>query len=149
MATPSVADGSPTIAESLATAGMLATAGTPAIAGTRTIEETLAAGTGRQKCRTSPVAEVTSSASNEIVSAYAQPAHAISTQKSIIKVQFSTLNNRNFEKPSRISSNRTKVNKFKKMPNNSQQKNGFAYAQSQNVRTSKFGQKSKRLNKIM
>jgi hypothetical protein len=49
---------------------------------------------------------------NKIVSAYAQHAHAIifkNTQKSQIKMQISTINNRNFEKPFRHPSNRTKV----------------------------------------
>ncbi len=52
------------------------------------------------------------SACDKIVSAYAQHTHAIifeDTQKYQIKMQILTINNRNFQKPSRNPSKRTKV----------------------------------------
>ncbi len=53
---------------------------------------------------------------DKIVSAYAQHAHAIifeNYSKSQIKMQISTIKNRNFEKPFRNPSNRTKVHFLK------------------------------------
>jgi hypothetical protein len=72
------------------------------------------------------------SASDEIVSVYAQPAHAIIFEnypKNQIKMQFSTINNQNFEKSSRILSNRRKFYQ-KNYFDTSQQKIGSPGAQS-------------------
>ncbi len=58
------------------------------------------------------------SACHKIVSAYAQQTHSIiflkNTQKYKIKMQILTLNNQNFQKPSRNPSNRTKGKSLKK-----------------------------------
>jgi hypothetical protein len=54
-----------------------------------------------------------------------------STLKGQIKMQFSSINNQNFEKPSRIPSNRTIVNiLWQKILDTSQQTIFFTYAQS-------------------
>ncbi len=86
---------------------------------------------------------------DKIVSAYAQHAHGIFskiTQKSQIKMQISTIKNRNLEKPFRNPSNKTKV-KFLKNKNFwvSLQKNLVPrmHSHRDNVRTSKFWRKSK------
>ena len=74
------------------------------------------------------------SACDKIGSAYAQHAHTIilkKTQKSLIKMQISTIKNQNLEKPSRNPSNRTKVNILKKKNVCLPQIFGSANAQSQ------------------
>jgi hypothetical protein len=86
---------------------------------------------------------------DKIVSAYAQHAHAKFRKvlkKSQIKMQISTIKNRNFEKPFRNPSNRTKVNFLKnKIFWISLQTNLVPRMLShrENVRTSKFWRKSK------
>jgi hypothetical protein len=68
------------------------------------------------------------------------------TQKSQIKMQIWTIKNPNFEQPFSNPSNRTQVNILKKIfLDISPKKFGSAYAQRhrENVRTSKFPQKSK------
>ena len=90
------------------------------------------------------------SACDKIVSAYAQHMHAIIFEKyskiTNFKMQILTINNRNFQKPSRNPSNRTKVKILKKK--NfwiAHQKNLVPRMLSHrgNVRTSKFWRKSK------
>jgi hypothetical protein len=74
------------------------------------------------------------SACDEIVSAYAQHTHAIifeNTKKYQIKMQILTINNRNFQKPSRNLSNRTKLKiKIKTILDSSSKKFDSAYVRS-------------------
>jgi hypothetical protein len=91
---------------------------------------------------------------DEIGFEYAQHTHAIIFEKyskNQIKMQILTLNNRNFQKPSRKPSNRTKL---KILKNNffwiADQKNLVPRMLSHcgNVRTSKFWRKSKEKKRI-
>ncbi len=95
------------------------------------------------------------SACDKIVSAYAQHTHAIIFEKySKIpnKMQVLTINNRNFQKPSRNPSNRNKQKIWrKKLLDSSSKKFGSAprmLSHRGNVRTSKFCRKSKEKKRI-
>ncbi len=103
------------------------------------------------------------SASDEIVSSYAQPEmkhvpcmlsrcmllFSERTQKRQIKIPFSTINNLNFEKPPTISSNRNKANTEQKIPIPRNKKLVLRFfSHCENVRTSKFLQKSREKNRI-
>ncbi len=85
------------------------------------------------------------SACDKIVSAYAQHAHKIIFEKSLIKMQISTIKNQNLEKTSRNPPNRTIVKILKKKIFGYLNKNLVPRMLSYrvNVRASKFWRKSK------
>ncbi len=87
---------------------------------------------------------------DEIVSPYARPVNSITfvkDLKGLIKIQVSTRNNQNFENPPKKQSISTKMN-IKKLDTSQQTLVPRMLSHRENVRTSKFWQKTKERNRI-